>query len=143
MITLNYFYNGFVGQMQTVKFDTEEELQAFLKDEKNDINKITMTIIRGNYMAKYRSGDITVEFHHIKTEIGRSEYQIMIRLENEDEIGVLELGDYTCPANWTDEKIAEDLVGWAVDKHEHIFDDVEHDEENSEQENRYIVEKVI
>lgn len=46
MIKLNYFYNGCIGQMQTKTFRTEEELQAFLKDENNDINKITMTIIR-------------------------------------------------------------------------------------------------
>ena len=32
--------------MQTKTFDTEEQLQAFLNDEKNSINKVTMHISR-------------------------------------------------------------------------------------------------
>lgn len=46
-ITLKYFPNGFIGKMQTKTFETEEQLQTFLNNSKNDINKITMSIIRG------------------------------------------------------------------------------------------------
>ena len=82
-------------------------------------------------MPKYSCGFLTISFDLEKLQHGRAEYQVMINLDNGDEQGVIESGGYTCPSDWNDEKIARDLVGWAVDKHEHLYYEVEYDLANN------------
>lgn len=45
MVKVNYFYQGFVGQMNTKKFESRELAEQFLEENKDSINTITANII--------------------------------------------------------------------------------------------------
>lgn len=45
MFKLNYWYQGFVGEMQTKTFDTEAEAKTYLEENKNEINTLTANIL--------------------------------------------------------------------------------------------------
>lgn len=62
---------------------------------------------------KYKSGTCILEMNLMSVN-DRKHYSFIVTIEGNKHYK-FEGNDYSCPKNWSEEKIASDMFGWAID----------------------------
>ena len=63
---------------------------------------------------KYKSGTAIVELKYVKKDKEYLHYNFEVIIEDDADYHFVR-ENYTCPMHWSNEKIASDMMGWALD----------------------------
>lgn len=92
-------------------------------------------------LVKMKSGDIEIHFMETKQEVLR-QYVDFKACYNGKILLQASGDDYSVPAMFENEEIANDIIEWIAYENEKVYDYVVWDKEECEQENRFIWEYI-